>query len=86
MFKGRNSKPYYLESVYNLPSQSESSFRRKSESSPFKTFWMPDQVRHDKKGHLWTDTTSEIFGSIVEKSKLSFEFYILDLLALLSTG
>jgi glutaconate CoA-transferase subunit A len=46
----------YLVSVYKLPPQSESSFRRKPESSPFKTFWMPDQVRHDGKRCLWTDT------------------------------
>jgi hypothetical protein len=26
------------------------------ESRTFKTFWMPDQVRHDGKGSLWTDT------------------------------
>jgi hypothetical protein len=30
--------------------------------------------------------TQKISGLIVEKSKLPFEFYILDLLALLSTG
>jgi len=46
----------YLESVYKLPTQPESSFRWKPESSSFKTFWMPDQVRHDGKGCLWTDT------------------------------
>jgi len=43
-------------SVYKLHPQSESSFRRKPESSPFKILWMPDQVRHDGKCCLWTDT------------------------------
>ena len=30
--------------IYELPPQSELSFRRKPESSPIKAFWMPDQV------------------------------------------
>ena len=59
-------------SVYKLPPQSESSFRRKPESRvpgenrdpvfemvpDFRRddVWMPDQVRHDGKRCLWTDT------------------------------
>ncbi len=37
----------YLEFVYKLSPQPQSSFRWKLESSVFRTFWMPDQVRHD---------------------------------------
>ena len=63
---------YQLVSVYKLPLQLEPSFRRKPESRvpgenrdpvfemvpDFRRddVWMPNQVRHDRKGCLWTDT------------------------------
>ena len=47
--------PKRISSERNMPMNTEKSafmsFLRRQESSHYKTFWMPDQVRHDGKGN-----------------------------------